>query len=390
MSFLEKAIGEIVTFQRGFDITHAERVDGDVPIISSSGITAYHNKSKVSGQGVIIGRKGTLGTVHYIDRDYWPHDTTLWVKEFHGNDPKFVYYFLQLMHFENFDVGSANPTLNRNHIHKIKVKFPDLTTQRKIAAILSVYDDLIENNKRRIALLEKMAEEIYREWFVRFRFPAWQEAEFEKGIPKGWLSLPSDQVLDVLGGGTPKTDVHDYWDGDIPFFTPKDATDRFYVLNTEKNITPKGLDKCNSKLYEKNIIFITARGTVGKIAIAQTEMAMNQSCYALRPKDKKSYFFYFLSMSNAIAQVKGVAKSGVFDNIIVDTFKIINLLIPNGTLIADFEKLVSPIFEQISKLSLSNINMERTKSALLPRLISGKLSVEELEVRFPPSMLDDG
>jgi type I restriction enzyme S subunit len=153
--FHEVRIGDVLTFQRGFDITKNEQSDGDVPIVSSSGVSSFHNKWKVKGPGVVIGRKGTLGTVHFLCRNYWPHDTTLWIKDFKGNEPRFLSYFLRTLRLETFDVGAANPTLNRNHVHGIRVVFPEkIDTQRRIAAILAPYDGLIENNRRRIASLE--------------------------------------------------------------------------------------------------------------------------------------------------------------------------------------------------------------------------------------------
>jgi len=387
--FNEVNLGEALTFQRGFDITKKEQNEGKIPIISSSGISSFHNYSKVCGPGVIIGRKGTLGTVYYSKDDYWPHDTTLWIKDFKGNSPRFLSHFLKTLKLENFDTGSSNPTLNRNHIHKIKVVFPNTTLQRKIAAILSAYDDLIENNKRRIALLEKMAEEIYREWFVRMRFPGHEKVKFVKGVPEGWETKPSIEIFDVLSGGTPKTDIPVFWNGNIPFFTPRDASNDIYVLSTEKNITEKGLNSCNSRLYKKDTIFITARGTVGKLALAYRNMAMNQSCYALLPKKKGDIYFYFLSMKNAILYLKGVSKSGVFDNIIVDTFKIVPLLVPQEGLIHIFNKKVGTLIENIGILLETNVLLSNTRDKLLPRLISGKLSVENLDIQFPPSMKED-
>lgn len=195
--FDEIKLGDALTFQRGFDITKNEQTEGQVPIVSSSGVSSFHNQWKAKGPGVVIGRKGTLGTVHYLKNDYWPHDTTLWVKDFKGNDQRLIYYFLQTLHLENFDTGSSNPTLNRNHVHKIKVCFPKPGIQKKIAAILSAYDELIENNQRRIALLEKMAEEIYREWFVRMRFPGYEKARFVKGVPEGWEVLPFSEIVNI-------------------------------------------------------------------------------------------------------------------------------------------------------------------------------------------------
>lgn len=388
--FTKIRLGDAVTFQRGFDITKAEQTPGDIPIVSSSGISSFHNRSKSKGPGVIIGRKGTLGTVHLLRQDYWPHDTTLWVKDFKGNNPEFISYFLRMLKLENFDTGAANPTLNRNHVHKIEVLFPRTpTTQRKIAAILTAYDDLIETNKRRIALLEKMAEELYREWFARMRFPGHQNTKFVKGVPVGWSDKPASDVLFVMGGGTPKTEVAAYWDGDIPFFTPKDSHVGFYALDTEKTLTENGLESCSSRLFPAETIFITARGTVGQLCLASRPMTMNQSCYALAPKNTRSVFFHFLAMKTAIAYIKGISKSGVFDNIVIDTFNQVPIRMPGEVLVDQFNKIAEPIFRQVCALLEMNVQLTTTRDLLLPRLISGKLSVEDLDIQFPPSMREE-
>jgi len=141
-------IGKAIKLQRGFDITGAAHGEGKYPVISSGGLTGYCERPMVKGPGVIVGRKGTLGTVHYSDADYWPHDTTLWVKEFRGNNRRFVYYVLIQMNLKRFDVGAANPTVNRNHVHPTIIRWPDLETQRRIVAYLDLrmrqFDQLIE------------------------------------------------------------------------------------------------------------------------------------------------------------------------------------------------------------------------------------------------------
>ncbi|TSA37777.1 MAG: restriction endonuclease subunit S [Verrucomicrobiaceae bacterium] len=389
-AFHQIKLGDALTLQRGFDITKAEQTDGNVPIVSSSGISSYHNKWKVKKPGLIIGRKGTLGTVHFIRSNCWPHDTTLWVKDFKGNDPLFLSFFLQTLKLENFDVGSANPTLNRNHVHKIKVIFPKtIDTQKKIAAILSAYDELIENNRRRIALLEKLAEEIYREWFVRLRFPGHEKVRVTKGVPQGWSIQPASEAFHVMGGGTPKTEVAVYWDGEISFFTPKDSHFGFYVLDTEKTLTEKGLQSCSSQLFPAETIFITARGTVGELCLAHRPMAMNQSCYALAPRGEQSVYFHFLAMKLAITYIKGISKSGVFDNIVIDTFKNVPIRMPSAELLRSFNEMAKPIFAQIGCLLQTNVRLTETRDKLLPRLISGKLSVEDLGIQFPPGMAEE-
>jgi type I restriction enzyme, S subunit len=119
---------DLVFFQRGFDITQQQQRPGPYPVISSSGVTSFHDEFKAQAPGVVIGRKGTLGSIHYSPTDYWPHDTTLWSKELRGNDARFVYYFLHTIDLKRFDVGNSNPTLNRNHIHDLAVLIPDLLT----------------------------------------------------------------------------------------------------------------------------------------------------------------------------------------------------------------------------------------------------------------------
>lgn len=129
---------DLVFFQRGFDITKAEQKTGDIPVVSSSGTNSYHSDSKADGPGVVIGRKGSLGTVHYVEGPYWPHDTTLWSKDLKGNHPRFVYYFLHTLGLERYDVGNSNPTLNRNHIHRLDIKIPEHQIQKRIASIKHV------------------------------------------------------------------------------------------------------------------------------------------------------------------------------------------------------------------------------------------------------------
>jgi type I restriction enzyme S subunit len=132
----ETRLGRAIKLQRGFDITGAADGMGDIPVISSGGFSGQCSIPIVRGPGVIVGRKGTLGTVHFCEGDFWPHDTTLWVREFGGNHPRFVYYFLLHMRLESYDVGAANPTLNRNHVHPLIVRWPDVESQRRIAEYL--------------------------------------------------------------------------------------------------------------------------------------------------------------------------------------------------------------------------------------------------------------
>lgn len=163
-------IGEQLTLQRGFDITKATQLPGNVPVISSGGTNSYHSTAMVKGPGVVLGRKGIVGSVYFVNRDYWPHDTTLWIKNFHGNDELFAYYFFlaKAKELAQLDVGSANPTLNRNHVHPIKVQWPSLYEQKLIGRLLGALDERITLLRETNTTLEAFAQALFKSWFVDF------------------------------------------------------------------------------------------------------------------------------------------------------------------------------------------------------------------------------
>ena len=200
------------------------------------------------------------------------------------------------------------------------------------------------------------------------------------GVPEGWEQGSAHDFISILSGGTPKTGVEHYWGGDIPFFTPKDSPNAFYVVDTEKMLTESGLSSCNSRLFAKNTTFITARGTVGKVALAQKPMAMNQSCYALAPKQDYDNLFLFAAIEDAVEHFKQVAVGGVFDAIVIDTFKVIPFVLPDAALTRTFGNTVRPLFQQIETLLLQNAKLAQSRDLLLPKLMSGQLNVSGIRL----------
>jgi len=271
--------------------------------------------------------------------------------------------------------GTSQPKLALYRIADINFPCPILPIQQRIAEILSAYDNLIENNRRRIQLLEKAARLLYKEWFVHLRFPGHEHVKIIDGVPDGWIETTAFEVMDVLSGGTPRTNVSDYWDGDISFYTPKDSTDYAYACITEKTITANGLRNCNSKLYPKDTIFITARGTVGKINLAQTAMAMNQSCYALVGHPPIHQHYLYFALTEGVEQFRSRAVGAVFDAIIRDTFKLIPFVVPDTKLIDLFLGYATPMLRQIDILSETNRHLAAARDLLLPRLMSGEVAV---------------
>ncbi|MBF0401530.1 MAG: restriction endonuclease subunit S [Magnetococcales bacterium] len=296
-----------------------------------------------------------------------------------GYDPKFIYYLLIL----NADVirgvglggGAATPIVNKTAFSNIQIQVPKKSSWQAIASILSAYDDLIENNRRRIRLLEEAARLLYREWFVHFRFPGHEHVKIVDGVPEGWERKTAFDTMEVLSGGTPKTGNPEYWDGEIPFFTPKDATDTIFSGVTEKTLSEAGLKNCNSRLYPKHTVFITARGTVGKLNMAQLPMAMNQSCYALVALPPLNQEILYFALGAAITEFKGRAVGAVFDAIIVDTFKLIPFMVPPEQLVREFTQSVEPMVAQADTLLTQNHKLRAARDLLLPRLMNGEIVV---------------
>ncbi len=400
MKWEEITIGEVCKVGRGSSprpINNQAYFDGgQIPWIkiadaTASGKVLYETKEHVNSYGasfsrllpggsLILATSGvSLGQVKFLGMDGCIHDGWLYLDDFKNFDRGFMYYILIGLtgYFHSQSSGAAIQNINTDILRDTKIPLPPLPIQQKIAAILSAYDDLIENNLRRIRLLEEAAQHLYREWFVEFRFPGWEGVEVVDGLPVGWERKTFFDVAEVMSGGTPKTDRKDYWDGEIPFFTPKDGSGNasIYINQTERRITEDGLKNCNSRLYPKNTVFITARGTVGRICLSAAPMAMSQSSFALSGKGGIGPFFLCSALQNSVNQIKKYAVGGVFDTIIVDTFKKIECFKPTKELVVYFEQVVTPNFSQIENLYLQNQKLKAARDLLLPRLMDQTIEV---------------
>lgn len=308
----------------------------------------------------------------------FPDSVIGFIADKHKADARFVKYLFDATirrRVQQFTQGAAQDNLSQEKLLSIEFMIPGIDEQVRIADILSTYDDLTENNRRRMVLLEEAARQLYREWFVRLRFPGHEHTRVVDGVPVGWLKTNAFSAMNVLSGGTPTTAVSEYWDGEIPFYTPKDATSTSCVLATERRITELGLRNCNSRLFPTDTVFISARGTVGRVNLAARPMAMSQSCYALSGKGGLSQRFLYCALTDAIEHFKQHAVGAVFDAIIVDTFKAIPFTIPAGRVVQYFEDVVAPVFRQVANLMDQSQKLRLARDLLLPRLMSGEIAV---------------
>ncbi len=289
------------------------------------------------------------------------------------------YRFLYARYRGEFDQYFSGTTTIKHmpgeKLVKIRIDLPEKYYQSKIADILSSYDDLIENNRKQIKLLEEAAQRLYKEWFVDLRFPGHEETPIVDGVPAGWERTSFSKKVEIMSGGTPKTSNPEYYKGEIPFYSPKDSDGSFFAFDTETHISELGLYNCNSKLYPPGTVIVTARGTVGKTTILSVPMAMNQSCYALKSEMLSSVYYLFFALRKEIATLKAMANGGVFDTIIVKTFDSISLLDPGKRLINQFDHEVTPIMDSIKIKMQNNSLLTESRDRLLPKLMSGEIEV---------------
>ena len=376
--------GDIHPFLTPTDIDgFARHIEPD-RFLSATGRDYQHRLMLPSRAVCVVCIGATIGKVCMTDRPSFTNQqiNSVVVNEAE-HDPFFVYHLLTTLRDElkSNAGGAATPIINKTAFSEIKVSVPPLPVQQRIAGILSAYDELIENSQRRIKILESMARALYREWFVYFRFPDHENhprvASPFGEIPQGWVVVGFTEIADVLSGGTPKTSTPEYWDGEIPFFTPRDTPDCFYVEDADKHVTELGLSKCASQLYPPDTVFITARGTVGKVALPSVPMAMNQSCYALSGKPGITQRFLFLMTLQQVEYLKTNTGGATFDTIVVDTFRRMQIAKPPHDLIASFTRKVDAVFEQVNRLQRQIQNLRRTRNLLLPRLLSGQIDLSE-------------
>ena len=304
---------------------------------------------------------------------------------------KYFYFFLRplLKAFEQQATGATTKFLTIKILNNIQVALPDVGDQQKIAAILSAYDELIENNQRRIALLEKMAEEIYREWFVRLRFPGHEKVKKVKGVPEGWKLVKLEHAFKFSGGGTPTKEVSRYWDdGVVNWFTPSDITgaNGIFLERSGEQCTEEGFNNSSAKMFPAYSVMLTSRATIGAVGINLTPACTNQGFITCIPNAQYPlpYLYHWIKLAKPYFEL--LSGGATFAELTKGTFKKIEILTPPEKLVEKFDELESPIFKAIEMYQRQNTRLIMTRDRLLPRLISGKLSVENLDIQFPLGM----
>ena len=316
---------------------------------------------------ILVPTVGTLGAVSYVNKDNCCIAQNLIALRANKDicDCDYLYYILRNPNTRkrllNLNIGGVQPSIKVPHLMDLEIGIPPVEIQKKIISILKVLDDKISINQKTNDNLQQQAAAIFANFYDR--------AETEVGFT---------EIIQILGGGTPKTGESSYWNGNVPFFTPKDVGSP-YTLTTEKTITEEGLAHCNSRLYPVNTVFVTARGTVGKVGLPGIPMAMNQSCYALVGKDTHQLLVYFYTLK-AVDRLKHKASGAVFDAITTRDFEseIIMKLSDDDT--KDFLNVAEPIYQAVLSNSIENLRLASLRDSLLPKLMTGEIDVSDIQL----------
>jgi len=386
-------LGELITLQRGHDLTAEERKPGRVPVMGAAGHNGYHDTALAKAPGIVMGRSGgSFGQVHLAEEDFWPHNTALYVTDFKGNDPHFVFYLLRTIDFSRFNSGSAQPSLNRNFVYPLPVRVPHPVQQRRIASVLSALDDKIALNTRINAELEAMAKLLYDYWFVQFDFPNAKgkpykssggamvhNTEVKREVPDGWEVKPLERMAHLIMGQSPKGASYNTEGKGMPLVNG--AADYRNGMLAPETWTSEPTRTC----IKDDLVFCS-RATIGNLTIAEDTFCIGRCISAVRPTDPKATEFLFFGLLNELERFKRQAPGSIIKGITRDDLRDAPFLTPGGEVLKRFHEAAFPMFQKIRLNKVENQELTTLRDWLLPMLMNGQVVLGEAEEKVGLAM----
>ena len=371
---------EIIKKFNGEDVTECDYISEDLykKVSNEVGVPKEND--------LLITTRGTIGIPYLYkrtDRFYFADGNLTWIKDFDSNlYSKFLYYWFQSYEgrkkFEALAKGTAQKAVPISGIKTLEIELPSLKSQKRIADILSAYDDLIENNQKQIKLLEEAAQRLYKEWFVDLRFPGHENTKIVDGVPEGWRVASIADICDTVGGGTPSTKIQSYYEkGDILWVTPTDITRNFSLalLDTEKKITPEGLKNSSANMLPAETILMTSRASVGFFGMCKYEVCTNQGFISCIPKRENLQMYLLFNLKSRVEEIRQKAGGSTYLEISKTVFRELKIILPKDEVLAEHQKNVHDIFDEIycrTEMIKSLVDM---RNRLLPKLMSGEVEV---------------
>lgn len=357
----------MVNFKRGYDLPEKNRVHGDVPVVSSAGLSGYHNQYKAEGEGLVTGRYGTLGKMHFVNGKYWPHNTALYATDFKGNYPKYVYYLLTCLGNLKTSDKTSVPGINRNDLHELNIPYLKPDDQIEPADLLWSIDQKIELNNKINAELEAMAKLIYDYWFVQFDFPDENgkpykssggkmvfNKELKREIPDGWNAVRVENLTPVVTGKEDANFATE--DGEFHFFTCAEETSR-----------------CDKPAFNGHAVLLAGNGSL-KVKYYSGRFNAYQRTYVLIPLDAKMWVPIYFAVSDRIKALTSGSRGSIVKFITKGDVADILLPLPTESNKLDFSLLQS-IFESILLRQNENQELATLRDWLLPMLMNGQVKV---------------
>jgi len=396
----DTTVGSFCPFIYGKGLPKKKRIaNGNIRVYGSNGPVGAHDQPLVDESGIVIGRKGTVGAVHFSPDPFWPIDTTFYVVGATNRDLRFTYYLLKSLGLEHMNADSAVPGLNRDAAHARQIIVPNLPEQRAIAHILGTLDDKIELNRKMNKTLEETARAIFKSWFVDFDpvhakaegrdtglpkevanlFPdSFEDSELGK-VPKGWKVKPIGDVVQCVGGSTPSTKNPAYWVGGTnPFVTPRDMSKLTspVILDTERHITDAGVEKISSRMLPIGTVLLSSRAPIGYLAVAEVPVSANQGFIAMLCNGELPTQYVLRWVEENMNNIKANAGGTTFAEISKKNFRPIPALVPSRNVLTSFVNIVEPMHENIVKNVKEIDSITDIRDTLLRKLISGDLRVK--------------
>ena len=377
MEYKKYKLKELLTIKNGKD--HKQLPEGDYPVYGSGGYMRSVNSFLYDRTSILLPRKGTLSNIQYVSGNpFWTVDTIYYtVLNEILYDPYYLFLYLNALDLSGYDSGASIPSMTSKTYYSLNIELPEKKIQTKVANVISAYDSLIENNNKRIKLLEQMADNLYKEWFVRFRFPGYEDTEFEDGMPRGWVREKIGLHYNTCSGGTPSRTHEEYYtEGTIPWVKTGEIKDGI-IIHTDECITEAGIKGSSAKLLPQGSVVMAMYGVnIGMLAYLDSEMTCNQACCVFNDKNEinsRHYLYHYLySIRNYLLFIGfGAAQQ----NLSQDLIKKVKIVIPPAELIKEFDKQKEPLYQTIRALMMQNDKLIKQRDALLPRLMSGKLEV---------------
>jgi len=377
-----KDLGEEIELVYGKGLPEKKREFGEYPVFGSNGIIGYHNENLIKGPGVIIGRKGSVGEIKFSKIDFWPIDTTYYIKLKKKGNIKFWYYFLQYLKLNKLNSHSAVPGLNRDQIYQITVKIPNLPEQNAITTILSSLDEKIELNQKMNKTLEAIGQALFKRWFIDFEFPNEEDKPYKssggemvyseelgKEIPKGWRAGVINDDFELTMGQSPPGKTYNEIGEGIKFFQGR--TDFGFRYPTERVYCT-----APTRFAQPGDTLVSVRAPVGDINMSLEKCCIGRGLATIRHKtNSRSYTYYSMHMLKKEFE-RYESEGTVFGSITKKKFLNLKIVIPPTEIIELFESLLYPIDQKIEDNEIQSRTLSNLRDSLLPKLMSGKIRVK--------------